>query len=58
MCVMMFVEVIARIRGKRATFGIPTIGGRSIGDVRDDGTAHEVDLAGRRRRRGRRKRAG
>lgn len=36
MCVMMIVEVIARMRGKPATFGIATLGGRSIGDVRAD----------------------
>ncbi|MCD5348226.1 hypothetical protein PX701_11105 [Agromyces sp. H3Y2-19a] len=36
MCTMMIVEVILRLRGKPATFGIATIGGRYIEDVRPD----------------------
>ncbi|MFF2493646.1 hypothetical protein [Agromyces sp. NPDC058064] len=34
MCTLMIVEVILRLRGKPATFGIATRGGRSIGDLR------------------------
>lgn len=59
MCVMMIVEVIARMRGKPATFGIATLGGRSIGDVRADRADHESystqrggrEVSGRLRRR-------
>lgn len=34
LCVTMLVEVIARARGKRATFGISTLGGRTVEDIR------------------------
>lgn len=34
MCVLMIVEVILRLRGKPATFGIATRGGQYIGDLR------------------------
>ena len=56
MCVMMIVEVIARMRGKPATFGIATLGGRSIGDVRAEGREVSGRLRRRRSRSGQRRR--
>ncbi|WP_394554756.1 hypothetical protein ACDF64_08250 [Agromyces sp. MMS24-JH15] len=40
LCVVMIVEVILRMRGKAATFGIATRGGRYVVDVRDQRSPH------------------